>query len=95
MHIVYSKKPAKQEAHRLLVSAKVTASKVAETRVDVQLLIEACVNLGSDNLHKRELGHNSSDTLGTADQVQEQDALLGNTIVDQGLDGLDSRSSGG
>lgn len=95
MHIVYSKKPAKQEIPNLLVSAKVTASKVAETRVDVQLLVQAGVDLGSDNLHQRELGHNSSDTLGTADQVQEQDALLSNAIVDQGLDGLDGRSSSG
>lgn len=79
----------------LLVSSKVTAAKVTETRVNIQLLVETGIDLGSDNLHGRELGHNCSNTLGTRDQVQEEDPLLCNSIVDQSLDGLDCRTSSG
>lgn len=79
----------------LLVSSKVTAAKVTETRVNIQLLVETGIDLGSDNLHGGELGHNCSDTLRARDQVQEEDPLLCNSIVDQSLDGLDCRTSSG
>lgn len=73
----------------LLVSSKVTASKVAETGVNVQLLVQTSVNLGSDDLHGWELLNDGGDTLGAGDEVQEQDSLLGDTVVDQSLDSLD------
>lgn len=79
----------------LLVGSKVTAAKVTETRVNIQLLVETGIDLGSDNLHGGELGHNRSNTLGTRDQVQEKDPLLCNSIVDQRLDRLDRRTSSG
>lgn len=63
------------------------------SRMDVLLLIQAFVDESSDDSHFGELLCKVVGALGAGDEVEEEDAILGHTLLSQDLDGHQSRAA--
>eukprot|EP00906_Rhabdomonas_costata_P012998 RCo018676 len=82
-------------AARLLLRGVVAVPEVPQPGHNELLVIQALVQGTGDDLHRGIGLQEGLQALGTADDVEEDDAVGGHALVDQNLDRLESAASGG
>lgn len=71
-----------------LVSSKVTTTEITQTRENVLVLVEAIVDLASDDGNLRVLVYDRPQALRAGDQVNKHNSVLLHTVLLEHLNGL-------
>src|SRR6188474_2273052 len=77
------------------VGAEVAVAEVADAGHHVGVLVEPLVDGGGDELDRREAAVKRADAFGDGDEVDEDDAVLGDALVEENLDGGEGGAAGG